>query len=82
MPNDEQYNNGQYQEPQHRQKRKPNKWQLFLKECMPQQQDKSLSMTDKVSVCGVQYRELKEKNPKAIDDIANRILKKIEETKE
>ena len=49
-------------------KREPNKWQLFLGHCF-QTQDKGLAMTEKVSACGIQYRELKEKDPKKLDSI-------------
>lgn len=59
-------------------KRGPNKWQIFLKGCMPNQ-SKDLPMTDKVSACGIQYRELKEKNPKELEKIVNDIkLKNLE----
>lgn len=49
-------------------KRAPNNWQLFLGECF-NTQDKGLAMTEKVSACGVTYRELKTKDPKKLDSI-------------
>lgn len=49
-------------------KRKPNKWQLFLKDCTPRQ-DKGLGMTEKVSACSVEYKTLKETNPKKLEEI-------------
>lgn len=55
-------------------KRPPNKWQLFLHDCRPRQ-DKSLAMVEKVSACGVQYRELKEKDPKKLDEIIDNVRK-------
>lgn len=53
-------------------KRQPNKWQLFLKDCSPRQNSK-LGMTEKVSACGIEYRTLKEKDPKKLDDIVERV---------
>lgn len=52
--------------------RKPNRWQLFLKDCIPQQKKKS-SMPEKVSACGIEYNLLKENNPKELDDIVTRV---------
>lgn len=40
-------------------KRAPNKWQIFLKNCV-KEQDKELQYTDKVKACSVKYRENKE----------------------
>lgn len=44
-------------------KRAPNKWQVFLKNCAPEQ-DKELPYTEKVKLCSVKYKEKKneEKN--------------------
>ena len=49
-------------------KRQPNKWQLFLKDCSPRQ-DKSMGMGQKMSACSVEYKTLKEKDPKKLDEI-------------
>jgi hypothetical protein len=44
-------------------KRAPNKWQIFLKDCV-KEQDGDLAYTDKVKACSVKYKEKKngEKN--------------------
>lgn len=55
-------------------KRQLNKWQLFLKDCSPRQ-NSSLDMTEKVSACGIEYRTLKEKDPKKLDDIVENVKK-------
>jgi hypothetical protein len=39
-------------------KRAPNKWQIFLKECV-REQTKELPYTDKVKACSVKYKEKK-----------------------
>lgn len=39
-------------------KRAPNKWQIFLKDCV-KEQDKGLAYTDKVKACSVKYKENK-----------------------
>ena len=51
-------------------KRQPNKWQLFLKGCLKEQPNGGLG--EKVTACGVQYRGLKEKNPKYLDELVNK----------
>jgi hypothetical protein len=58
-------------------KRPPNKWQLFLSNCFSTQ-DKGLPMTEKVSACGIQYRELKEKDPKKLEEIIALVKSKRE----
>lgn len=52
-------------------KRKPSKWQLYLKECMPNQSS-GIPFPDKVTACSVKYKEIKAKNPKYLDDLANK----------
>lgn len=52
-------------------KRKPSKWQLFLKECMPNQ--KNGSFPEKVGACSIVYKDLKEKNPKKLDEIIDKV---------
>jgi len=42
-------------------KRAPNKWQLFLKDCV-KKQDNELKYTEKVQLCSVEYRETKSSN--------------------
>lgn len=42
-------------------KRAPNKWQLFLKECVPRQ-DKDIKYTEKVQLCSAEYRNSKGTN--------------------
>jgi hypothetical protein len=49
-------------------KRQPNKWQLFLKGCIPGQ-PKDLGMGEKVTACGTEYRILKEKDPTKLEEI-------------
>jgi hypothetical protein len=49
-------------------KREPSKWQSFLKSCIPEQ-PKDAGMGQKVTACGAQYRELKEKHPDKLDEI-------------
>lgn len=44
--------------PKKREKRPPNKWQLFLKECT-KEQPKDFSYPEKVKACSVKYREKK-----------------------
>jgi len=53
--------------------RKPNKWQVFLKECSPRQ-SQDLSMGEKVKACSVQYKEIKVKNGKLLDDMMAKYL--------
>lgn len=48
--------------------RKPNKWQAFLRHCTPQQAQ-DLSMGEKVKACSLQYKEIKIKNGKLLDDL-------------
>lgn len=55
-------------------KRKLNRWQLFLKDCSPRQ-DKSLGMTEKVSVCSIEYKQLKDNNVKKLDEIIDKVQK-------
>lgn len=62
--NNQENNNGR--------KRKPSNWQLFLKGCIPDQ-PKELGMGQKVSACGTQYRELKEKDPKRLESMIETI---------
>lgn len=52
-------------------KRKPSKWQLYLKECMPGQSN-NIPFSDKVSACSIKYKEIKEKNPKYLDELVAR----------
>lgn len=60
-------------------KRAPSKWNTFLKGCIPKE-PKDMGMGEKVSACGIQYRELKEKDPKKLEDILRSI--KMKENKE
>lgn len=53
--------------------RKPNKWQVFLRECTPNQ-PQGLSMGEKVKACSTQYREIKVKNGKLLDDMLAKYL--------
>lgn len=39
-------------------KRAPNKWQLFLKDCV-KKQDEGLKYTEKVQLCSVEYKGTK-----------------------
>jgi hypothetical protein len=39
-------------------KRAPSKWQLFLKDCTKRQSDE-LIYTDKVKLCSIEYKEVK-----------------------
>lgn len=52
--------------------RKKSKWQIYLKGCIPQQ-PKDRGMGEKVTQCGVEYRNLKEKDPKKLDQIIETI---------
>jgi len=61
-------------------KRPLNRWQLFLHDCRPRQ-DPNLGMTQKVSSCSVEYKELKEKNPKQLEDILEKVKKMQKVTK-
>ena len=42
-------------------KRAPNKWQVFLKDCV-KEQDGGLSYPEKVKACSVKYKEKKKEN--------------------
>lgn len=53
-------------------KRKPSKWQLFLKDCIPSQ-PKDAGIGEKITLCSTQYKHLKEKEPKKLDEIINRV---------
>lgn len=53
-------------------KRKPSKWQLYLKTCFSEQDNKDTPFSERVSACSVKYKEIKEKNPKYLDDLANK----------
>lgn len=53
-------------------KRKLSQWQLYLRGCIPEQ-PKEMGMGQKVSSCGVQYRELKEKDPKKLEQLVESI---------
>ena len=44
-------------------KRAPNKWQIFLKNCAHDEQNKELPYTERVKVCSVKYKESKNQNP-------------------
>lgn len=55
--------------------RTPSKWQVFLKHCTPNQAQ-TLSMGEKVKACSVQYKDIKVKNGKLLDDM---LAKYIEE---
>lgn len=52
--------------------RKKSKWQIWLKGCVPRQ-SKDMGMGEKVTECGVEYRNLKEKDPKKLDQIIETI---------
>lgn len=65
------------EEPEIPKKRKPNKWQLFLRDCTPRQ-GKGLGMTEKVSACSIEYKSLKEKNPKKLEEIIQKQSAKAE----
>lgn len=52
-------------------KRRHSKWQLFLKECVPTQKDGSFP--EKISACSITYKDLKENNPKKLDEIVERV---------
>ena len=49
-------------------KRKPSKWQLYLRECIPGK-SKDMGMGAKVSACSVKYKDIKAKNPKYLDEL-------------
>lgn len=52
-------------------KRKPSKWQLYLKGCFSEQ-DKDIPFSEKVTACSIKYKEIKTKNPKYLDDLATK----------
>lgn len=43
-------------------KRAPNKWQIFLKSCTREEQNKELPYTERVKVCSIKYKESKNLN--------------------
>jgi hypothetical protein len=55
------------EEPKVKKKREPNKWQLFLTDCI--KTTKGSSLGEKVSTCSVVYKDLKIKDPKKLDEI-------------
>lgn len=61
-------------------KRKPSNWQFFLKGCIPDQ-PKELGMGQKVTACGTQYRELKEKDPKKLEQFIESVKARPPKTK-
>lgn len=62
-------------------KREPNKWQLYLSSCF-ETQPKSASMGEKVSACSITYKDLKNKDPKKLEDIIELAKSKKQSIKE
>lgn len=60
--------------------RKASKWQLYLKDCLPDQPKES-GLGEKVSTCSVTYKQLKEKDPKKLDEIIAKVQSTIIEKK-
>lgn len=52
--------------------REPTKWQIFLGDCS-KKQHKDMSMGDKVKACSIQYKKIKESNPRLLDDMVTKI---------
>jgi len=50
--------------------RKPNKWQLFLKECTPKHSN--VPIGERVKACSVEYREIKKTNNKLLDELVDK----------
>lgn len=55
-------------------KRELNKWQLFLKSCIPNQ-PKDAGMGQKVTSCSIQYKDLKTNDPNKLEQIVDNIRK-------
>ncbi len=55
-------------------KRALSKWQIYLKSCL-RDQPKDSGLGEKVKACGVQYKELKEKDPKKLEQFVESIKK-------
>ena len=51
-------------------KRKPNKWQLFLKECTPKHSD--VPIGERVKACSAEYREIKKTNSQLLDELVDK----------
>lgn len=61
-------------------KRALSKWQIYLSGCM-KEQPKEKGMGEKVSVCGVEYRHLKDKDPDTLEKIVEKQTKILEAKK-
>lgn len=68
-------------------KRAPSKWQLFLKDCV-KEQDSGLAYIEKVKKCSVEYKEKKKENngnnsntnqpiPQGFDMLSNKQLERL-----